>query len=233
VRINAAARQMRRGDRGNRGEFARNSHSAGPTRSFGHQETIAPSEARMSVTSVFQAESFAMYHPSPFQPAAAAAVLATVLAATAGIYASSAHGEASPSAIYRCKQPDGGMGYQDFPCSGGVLVNIRPGVANPQEIARLARDQEAFERAAAARKADELIELRREELMLRRQQLEASSREADASGQDNVYYPAYGFGGFVDNNRRFSHSPRHDHVSQRPTASTGRVPAAIQRPRAR
>jgi len=121
------------------------------------------------------------------------------------------------------------MGYQDFPCNGGVVVDVRPGVPNQEEIARLTRAQEAFERRAAARRADETA-LRREELMLRQQELEAS--RGAQHGQDDVYYPAYGFGGYVDG-RRSIHTRLHDRGPQRHMASTGRVPAVIRLPRGR
>ena len=170
-----------------------------------------------------------MHRQNPSR-SAVATICAAVLTAATGVYAASAHAEASPSTIYRCPQAGGGMGYQDFPCNGGVVVDVRPGVPNQDEIARLTRAQEAFERRAAARRADETA-LRREELMLRQQELEAS--RGAQSPQDEVYYPTHGFGGYLDGSRRPIHARLHDRGPQRHMASTGRVPAVIQLPRGR
>ena len=174
---------------------------------------------------------------------AAVAIRATLCAAalSCATFTSVAFAEASPSTIYRCAEASGAMAYQDFPCKGGVVVDIRPGVANQAEIARLARAEEAFERAAALRKADELAALRREELLLRRQELEYSRMRdgSDVAGDDLLYAPAYGFGGYWDGRRTGDfrrsgdHQMRHDARQRHDFASTRRIPAVIHRPMSR
>jgi len=160
------------------------------------------------------------------------AALAALLAAAASTHALA---DNSPSTIYRCKQQNGRLAYQDFPCPGGVVVEVRPGVPNPAEIARLEREQEAFERAAAARRADELAALRREELMLRQRELNYATATG-ASGVDTApyYVPAYGFygfGGYADD-RHPRRDSKHDFQKRR-DEPTRRVPATIQRPQRR
>ena len=157
-------------------------------------------------------------------------------ACTATLASPQVSADSPPSTIYRCKQQDGGLAYQDFPCAGGVVVEIRPGSANPDAIARLAREQEAYERAAAMRRADELAALRRQELTLRQRELDYAAAGAGSTAGDAtpLYVPAYGFdgfNGFADDRHARRDFRREQH--KRHDANTGRVPAVIQRPQRR
>ena len=159
--------------------------------------------------------------------AALAALLATVASTPA-------FADNSSATIYRCKQENGRLAYQDFPCAGGVVVEVRPGAPNPAAIARLEREQEAFERAAALRRADEQVALRREELTLRQRELNYAAAGGGSGADTGPYYvPAYGFdgfGGYADRHTRRDF--KHD-VRKRHDEPTRRVPAVIQRPQRR
>ena len=134
---------------------------------------------------------------------------------------------ASP-AVYRCKQGNGGMGYQDFPCADGVVVDIRPGVPNPDEIARLAQQQEAFDRSYARRLADELAT--REAAAARARQY--APAQDMAAAEPDYYYPAYGYGygGYVNGDRLGNRNRKGQGHHVEHHRETGRLPAVIQRP---
>lgn len=72
-----------------------------------------------------------------------------------------AQGAAAPS-VYRCKQASGSIAYQDFPCKGGVTVDIKPDSPDPVTIDRLQRQQVEFDRAFAQRRAEEAAERERQ-----------------------------------------------------------------------
>jgi hypothetical protein len=67
-----------------------------------------------------------------------------------------------PASVYRCKQPNGSIAYQDFACSGGVPVDIKPDSPDPVTIDRLQRQQADFDRAYAQRRAEEAAERERQ-----------------------------------------------------------------------
>ena len=87
--------------------------------------------------------------------------LASAVTLIALASAASAQGGAATS-VYRCKQPSGAIAYQDFPCKGGVTVDIKPDAADPAAIERLRRAQAEFDRSYAQRRAADAAQQRRE-----------------------------------------------------------------------
>jgi hypothetical protein len=83
------------------------------------------------------------------------------------------------AAVYRCKQPNGAITYQDYPCKGGVTVEIKPETIDPRAIERLRRAEAEFDRSYAQRRAAE-APLQRRELVERR-------RETPPPAGDNSY----------------------------------------------
>jgi hypothetical protein len=71
---------------------------------------------------------------------------------------------AADAPIYRCMQANGAVLYADFPCNGGAILDIHPGVADPTASERLQRAQAELDRAAARRRADEQLATQRAEL---------------------------------------------------------------------
>jgi hypothetical protein len=63
--------------------------------------------------------------------------------------------------VFRCKQPNGGVTYQDYPCKGGVTVDIKPDAADPKAIQRLRRAEAEFARTYAQRSAAAAVPQRR------------------------------------------------------------------------
>jgi hypothetical protein len=65
----------------------------------------------------------------------------------------SARGEGVP--IYKCLDRNLGIVYTDLPCKDGEKLDLRAGDADPAAVARLERDREELNLAAAQRIADE------------------------------------------------------------------------------
>jgi hypothetical protein len=109
------------------------------------------------------------------------------------VFVSAAGVAVADTTVYRCVQAGGTVLYADYPCKGGAIVDIQPGVANPGAVQRLERAGVAFDRAAAIRKAgEENAAIRREELNQRRIESAAAQRAAeDASNPVEMYGPAY------------------------------------------
>ncbi len=85
------------------------------------------------------------------------------LAAVAVAVAAPARAQTNaPASVYRCKQASGAIAYQDYPCKGGVAVDIKPEHADPKAIQRLRRAQADFDRAYAERRAAEAATPRRQ-----------------------------------------------------------------------
>ena len=133
------------------------------------------------------------------------------------------------SAVYKCKGPSGAVSYQDYPCKGGTVVDIRPDAVDPAAVERLQRANADFDRAAAARNtAEEMAALRREELNRRRLEVEAAQSMAE-SAVNPTYGPVYGFyGPYVKN--RPNRPNTHRRTEHQPVVPEGRVPAVIHRP---
>ena len=135
--------------------------------------------------------------------------------------------------VYKCKQANGAVAYQDYPCKGGSVVDIKPDAADPAAIARFERAQNEFNRSAAARAE---FALRQEELDLRRRELEASRApyDAGAPGPSSGYYSGYtGYPGYLYDYAvpYVTKPPRvtHHHSGDR-RRPQGRVPAVIRLP---
>jgi hypothetical protein len=135
--------------------------------------------------------------------------------------------------VYKCKQANGAVAYQDYPCKGGSVVDIRSDSADPAAIARFERAQSEFNRSAAARAE---LALRQEELDLRRRELEASRVPYDAgtAGPSSGYYSGYsGYPGYLyDYGIPYVTKPprvTHHHSGDR-RRPQGRVPAVIRLP---
>lgn len=157
-------------------------------------------------------------------------------------------GSVAGAAVYKCTSPGGAVTYQDFPCDGGAVVDIRPGAPDPTAIERLDRANADFDRRAAARSVDEAdAALRREELDLRRRELDVAQGTAGTApsagyvpaydylgyGYAGYGYPGYGYRGYGPaassakhhaNPSRPPKAPRGD-----PRAPPGRVPADMRR----
>ena len=143
--------------------------------------------------------------------------------------------------VYKCKQANGAVAYQDYPCKGGVVVDIKPETPDPAAIARFERAQSEFNRNTAARAE---LALRQEELALRRREIEASRAPYDtgAPAPSSGYYSGYtgyysGYTGYypgyvydyavpyVTKPPRVTH-----HTSGDRNHPQGRVPAVIRLP---
>ena len=147
------------------------------------------------------------------------AVVALAVAGTA-----SAQGTDAPS-VYRCKQANGTVTYQDYACKGGVSVEIKPDAADPAAIARLRRAQAEFDRTFAQRQAAEAAAIRRDQLMRERAPLAAPGIEPPDAGE----FPEYLLYGPIPPTR----FDRRDRRPVRPiVVPERRVPAVIRRPRA-
>lgn len=140
---------------------------------------------------------------------------------------------ANAADVYKCKQANGAVAYQDYPCKGGTVVDIKPDTADPAAIARFERAQTEFNRSAAARAE---LAMRQEELDLRRREIEASRApyDAGASGLTGYfsgytgYYPGYVYDygvPYVTKPPRVMH-----HQSSDRRRPQGRVPAVIRLP---
>ena len=157
------------------------------------------------------------------------AQLAAVLLAASVASTSAAEPMAAP--VYKCPQAGGAVLYADYPCKGGTVVDIRPGVAAPDAGERLARARDELDRAAARRQAiDEAAALRRYELDQRRRELEAAQvPDPAAYAPDLSYLSPYGY--YAPYVRARPHRPNaRPRIDPPRVVATGRVPAVIRRP---
>ena len=137
--------------------------------------------------------------------------------------------------VYKCKQTDGAVAYQDYPCKGGTVVDIKPETPDPAAIARFERAQSEFNRSAAARAE---LALRQEELDLRRREIEASRAPYDAGASApsgyysgyTGYYPGYLYDYAVPYVTKPPRVTHHDSGERRRPSPQGRVPAVIRLP---
>lgn len=151
------------------------------------------------------------------------------------------------AAVYKCKSPGGAVTYQDFPCDGGAVVDIRPGAPDASAIDRLDRANAEFDRRAAARSVDEAnAALRREELDLRRRELDVAQGYAGTAPSVG-YVPAYDYLGYGYGSYGYGYgypgyglaAPSGKHHANRPgppkasrggqRVPQGRVPADLRR----
>jgi hypothetical protein len=131
--------------------------------------------------------------PSSFAP---------LIAFAAPVFAS-----AAGAAVYKCKQASGAVAYQDVPCKGGTVVDVRAGSDDPAAVDRLDRANAEFNRAAAARSANEAMAAQRREALYQQQRAaDAAQAMAEAAANPPAIYVPYGVPGSV---RR--HRPNVDH----------------------
>ena len=128
--------------------------------------------------------------------------------------------------VYKCLQPGGAVLYADYPCKGGAVVDIRPGVAAPDASEQLARARDELDRAAARRQAiDAAAAMRRSESDWQR---DSAAPAVDvAAYAPDTYFPAYGY--YVNPANAHAHRPKPRHVDP-PRIADRRVPAVIRRP---
>jgi hypothetical protein len=133
---------------------------------------------------------------APIAPSA----FASLIAVAALVFAPAASAE-----VYKCKQASGEIAYQDFACKGGTIVDVRAGSADPAVVDRLERANAAFDRAAAARKAnEEVAAIRRAALNERQREVEAAQNMDVAANPPLIYAPAFGVPVPVRKHRRDS-----------------------------
>lgn len=116
-----------------------------------------------------------------------------------------AQGSAAAS-VYRCKQANGSIAYQDFPCKGGVAVDIKPDTPDPIAIERLQRQQAEFDRAYAQRRAEEAAQRERQPVAPPRAALPPQADndfEYEAPGY--VFYGAVPRMGFPNRDKHVMH----------------------------
>jgi hypothetical protein len=146
-------------------------------------------------------------------------LLAFPLALAVFAFASAAVAENDAAApVYRCKAPGGAVTYQDYPCKGGVAVDIKPDAADPAAIQRLRQAQARFDRSLAQRRAAEEMATRREPPERRRAIAPAPDFGDDVQTPDVRDVPGYLLYGpvppakFERRNRRIEHrviAPEH------------------------
>jgi hypothetical protein len=164
-----------------------------------------------------------MHRPGVRNVVAALAFLPMVVAA-----------EQAAATVYKCTQADGAVLYADYACTGGAVVDIRPGSAAPDASQRLERARDELDRAAARREANEVMLLRREQLYRSSPLTEAESvprapDESYAYGVPYGYLDSHGtYGPFVKGGRQ---RPRMNHGRAGHSRSPqGRLPAVIAPP---
>lgn len=128
--------------------------------------------------------------------------------------------------VYRCKQANGSIAYQDYPCKGGVAVEIKPDAADPAAIQRLRRGQADFDRALAQRRAaEERAAILGEQLQGRRALESSQGTGYEDEGPSDV--PEYLLYGPIP---RTSLDRRHRRSVRRFVVPEHRIPAVIRRP---
>lgn len=125
-------------------------------------------------------------------------------AGVAGLILFAATLQAAPAAraqaIYRCDDGRGGVLYTDAPCKQGAALDLAPGKANPEAIARLERERQAFEQRQRARdaRAEREEQASRAEREAERQRLHAAALAEQRMAEQNAmnsawwgWYPAW------------------------------------------
>ncbi len=137
----------------------------------------------------------------------------------------SAAAGAADAPIYKCVQANGAVLYADYPCNGGAILDIHPGVADPAANERLQRAQAELDKGAARRRADE--ELAAQRAAMERLRYDAAvpppAPEPDVSYPDAVYGLVLGSHGRPLHRRHGPpHPPKHlDHRRLESTPSVG------------
>jgi len=96
---------------------------------------------------------------------------------------------AAGAQVYKCQQGKAAVLYQDFPCEGGTVVDVRAGSDNPAAVDRLERANAEFNRAAAVRNANEEMAAQRREALYQQQgAAEAARAMAEAAANPPAFY---------------------------------------------
>jgi hypothetical protein len=159
-----------------------------------------------------------------------AIVVAIASACGALAWSAGAAEAVAPPSVYKCRQSNGAVLYQDYACKDGTVVDITPDAADPAAILRLERAQAEYEREATRRRAIEAGEERRR-VALERMRSEAEAAPAYEPQVDALYVPAYPY--YVPRARPpvQRHVPRASLV-QRRDQHEHRVPVIVRRPHA-
>jgi hypothetical protein len=119
---------------------------------------------------------------------------------------------AAGAAVYKCTQASGTVAYQDFPCKGGTVVDVRAGSDDPAAVDRLERANAEFNQAAAVRSANEAMAAqRREALYQQRRAADAAQAMAEAAANPPAIYVPYGVPGPVRKHRQSVHHRAEEH----------------------
>lgn len=139
---------------------------------------------------------------------------------------------AAGAQVYKCQQGNAGVSYQDFPCKGGTVVDVRAGSDNPAAVDRLERANAEFNRTAAARSANEAIAAQRREALYQQQRAaEAAQAMAEAAAYPPAFYaPVYGVPGPVRKRRPDGHHRTQEHRVVRAPAPRAAVANRRQNP---
>jgi hypothetical protein len=130
--------------------------------------------------------------------------------------------------IYRCHGAGGAIEYRDYPCTRGVVVDIKPDAADPAAIARLQRAQAEFDRTFAERRMAEEAARRAEEAARAPEAPETSYFVPDAYFPDATYIPAYGY--YAPQPRPRARAEHRPPKKRERMSEERRVPATIRRP---
>jgi hypothetical protein len=168
------------------------------------------------------------YHCAMHARLAIVCAIGSVCSALAG-HAGAAT-EVAPSSVYKCRQPNGTVLYQDYACKDGVVVDIKPDAADPAAIRRLERAQAEDQREAARRRAREASEERHREA-LERMRSEAEAAQVYAPQADLLSVPPYPYYVPQARPRLQPHAPRAGHERRRVLLER-RVPATARHPHA-
>jgi hypothetical protein len=147
------------------------------------------------------------------------------------VFAALVFASAADAAVYKCKQASGAVAYQDVPCKGGTVVDVRAGSDDPAAVDRLDRANAEFNRAAAARSANEAIAAQGRAAAYQRQQAaEAAQAMADAAANPPAFYaPVYGVPVPIRKRRPNVHHRAEERRAVHAPASAPRAAVAIRR----
>ena len=108
---------------------------------------------------------------------------------------------AADASIYKCVQASGAVLYADYPCNGGAILDIHPGVADPTANERLLRAQAELDKAAARRRADEQLASQRAEA----ERLRYGAGAPRGAPEPDMNYPEVAYGFVSDGHGRSMH----------------------------
>jgi hypothetical protein len=132
--------------------------------------------------------------------------------------------------IYKCAQEGGRVLYSDMPCKGGAAIDVRVGTANPAAVTQLARDNAAFDRKMAARRAaEDQAEFRRQQLNAQIEAAKAAQGGAMASDSGPYYYAPGNAFVAAPHVKRQTHSHRARHAQEHRVPVISPPPDGVRR----